>query len=140
VICIRRGNREIAVVNAVTSAKSGALNTLEGIALTAFLVFFPTMTGAALLSKLTHMHQGVDAAGGAASFVLLSSLTGGLFAWWWGPRYALFKPTYEPVFFDTSLSFTGKFVAWCERPKRSHRLLTMVFMLSLLAIGVLSTG
>ena len=61
--------------------------------------------------------------------------------------YALFTPSlarrfskrfdhgYEPLFYDSTLSFSEKVVQW-----RTDLAVTMVLMLSLLAVGVASAG
>jgi hypothetical protein len=125
---------ETAVMNAVTSAKSSTLNTIEGIALTALLIFFPIFTCSYLLLKLFGTHQIV---GDALLLVPLTSLAAALFQRWLGPKYAA---GYVPSFFDASLSLAGKIAAWYERPVTAYKLLTLVFILSLLGLLVLSTG
>jgi hypothetical protein len=116
-------------MNAVTSAKSGALNTLEGIALTAVLECLPIFVALNMLLKLT-----VGAPDRAALSAVLVSLACALAARW---RRLVW---YVPGLFDPSLSFVGKITAWCERPGTPSRLLTFVLILSLLGLWVLSTG
>ncbi len=42
--------------------------------------------------------------------------------------------------FDPTLSFADKIVTWRERPTTSVQLVTMMIMLSLLAVAVVSMG
>ena len=116
-------------MNAATSAKSGALNTLEGIVLTAVLECLPIFVALNMLLKLT-----VGGLDHPAVSALLVSLACALLARWRGLLW------YVPSLLDPSLSFAGKITAWCERPGAPHRLLTSVFILSLLGLWVLSTG
>ncbi|MBV8700830.1 hypothetical protein [Bradyrhizobium sp.] len=116
-------------MNAATSAKSRALNTLEGVALTAVLECLPIFVVLNMLLKLT-----VGGPDRAALSTVLVSLAIGLAARWLGPGY----PFYMPSFFDASLSLTAKIAAWCERAGTAYRLLTFVLMLSLLGLWVLS--
>jgi hypothetical protein len=118
-------------MNAVTSAKSRALNTLEGVALTAVLDCLPVFVALNMLLKLA-----VGAPDRAALSAVLAALAVGLVAGWLGPGY----PFHVPSFFDPSLSLTGKLTAWCERPGTPDRLLSLVLILSLLGLWGLSTG
>ena len=54
------------------------------------------------------------------------------------PRF--FKNSYEPIFFDKSLSLSEKVLRWRTQPMVSLQLLTNVVMLSLLAVAVMTVG
>jgi hypothetical protein len=116
-------------MNAATSAKSSALNTLEGIALTAVLECLPIVVVLYMLLKLT-----VGGLDHPVVSALLVSLSCALLARWRGLFW------YVPSLFDPSLSLAGKIAAWCERPGTPYRLLTSVFILSLLGLWALGTG
>jgi hypothetical protein len=51
-----------------------------------------------------------------------------------------FKHSYEPLFFNVSLSFVEKIEKWRAQPTTSLQLVTNVLLLSLLAVGVMSMG
>jgi hypothetical protein len=87
-------------MNAATSTKSGALNTLEGIVLTAVLECLPIFVALYMLLKLT-----VGGLDHPAVSALLVSLACALLARWRGLFW------YVPSLFDPSLSFAGKIAA-----------------------------
>ena len=120
------------------AAKSRVSNMFEGVTLTATLLALPIFTGVALLDRLAsdlgisdNRHDNV------ILFVIMTSLLCGLVAPFLARR---FKHTafYEPQFFDASLSLSDKFARWRTQPLTSLRLLTMLLMLSVLALAVLS--
>lgn len=122
-------------MNAATAPKSRSQNRLEGFALTVLLQGFPTFAGAALLLKLAHH----EIAGGVVLFVAMASIFHGLLTLWLAPRFPKFlEHSYEPLFFDASLSFVEKIEKWRAQPTTSLQLVTNVLMLSLLAVGVAS--
>ena len=74
-------------------------------------------------------------------FVVLASFFHALMVPWLAPKFPkLFEPSYEPLFFDASLSFAEKVVRWRTQPMASLQLLSNVVMLSLLAVAVVSVG
>jgi hypothetical protein len=127
-------------MNAITSSKSPALNRLEGMALTALLQAMPTYAGAAMLLKL-FSSQTIGYVGGAAAFVVLTTFFHALLTPWLAPKYPrFFKNSYEPLFFDASLSVSEKVMRWRIQPMASLQLLANVVMLSVLGVAVLSVG
>ena len=128
-------------MNAIAALKSRRLNLLEGMALTAIFQAVPTFAAAVLLIKLAGSDQIVGQPGGAAIFVTLASLLYALAMPYIGPRFPRFsKNSYEPLFFDATLSFSEKLLRWRVQPTTSLQLVTLVMMLSLLAVGVVSLG
>ncbi|UPK02951.1 hypothetical protein [Bradyrhizobium sp. 170] len=118
-------------MNAATAPKSRSQNRLEGFALTVLLQGFPTFAGAALLLKLAHH----EIAGGVVLFVAMASIFHGLLTPWLAPRFPKFlEHSYEPLFFDASLSFVEKIEKWRAQPTTSLQLVTNVLMLSLLSL------
>jgi hypothetical protein len=127
-------------MNAITSSKSPTLNRLEGMALTALLQAMPTYAGAAMLLKL-FSSQTIGYVGGAAAFVVLTTFFHALLTPWLAPKYPrFFKNSYEPLFFDASLSVSEKVMRWRIQPMASLQLLTNVLLLSVLGVVVLSVG
>ena len=117
-------------MNAIAAPKSSAQNRIEGFVLTAVFQGFPTFAAAALLLKLARH----DIAGGPVLFVVVASIFHGLFTPWLGPKFPkFFKNSYEPLFFNASLSFAEKLEKWRMQPMVSLQLVTSVMMLSLLA-------
>jgi hypothetical protein len=56
-----------------------------------------------------------------------------------GPKFPrFFGKSYEPIFFDATLSFGEKLAQWRAQPRTSLQLVTTVTMLSLLAVAVAS--
>ena len=122
-------------MNAIAALKSSTQNRLEGFALTAILQGFPSFAAAALLLKLARH----DIAGGVLLFVVLTSVLHGLFTPWLAPKFPkFFRHSYEPLFFNASLSFSEKIAKWRERPTTSVQLVTSELMLALLAVAVVS--
>lgn len=120
------------------AAKSRVSNMFEGVTLTAALLGLPTFTGVALLDRLAfdlgisgNHHDNV------IFFVIMTSLLCGLVAPFLARKFQL-TAFYEPLFFDASLSLSDKFARWRTQPLTSLRLLTMLLMLSVLALAVLS--
>jgi len=104
-------------MNAISQTKTPSHNRLEGFTLTALLQGLPTYAGAVLILKLAGAHEIVGERGGAAIFVLLASLFHGVLMPWLGPKFPRFiRDGYEPLFFDASLSFSGKIAQWRVQP------------------------
>jgi hypothetical protein len=129
-------------MNAVAVPKSARQNWLEGIALCALYQGFPTFTGAVLLLKLFGSGNPIVAQpGGAVFFVAVTSLLYALTIPWLARKFPrLVKTSYEPLFFDPSLSFSEKLLRWRTQPAASMQLLTLVLMLSALALAVVAVG
>ena len=127
---------------AVTAAarKSRLRNVLDGFALTAVLQSFPTFAAAALLLKLCGNHDLVGAPG-VAIFVSFASLVHATIAVTLGPSFpAVFKTLYDPKFFDGTLSLSDKITAWRTQPVASLQLVTIVLLLSVMAVVTASVG
>lgn len=120
--------------------KSRLHNALEGLALTTILESFPTFALAAFLLKLCGDR---DLAGdpGVAIFVAFASLAHALLAVTFGPSLPhLFKTVYEPKFFEAHLSLSDKITAWRTQPVASLQLVTIVLLLSVMAVVTASVG
>ena len=127
---------------AVTAAarKSRLRNVLEGFALTAVLQSFPTFAAAALMVKLCGNHDLVGDPG-VAIFVAFASLVHATIAVTLGPSFpAVFKTLYEPKFFDGTLSISDKITEWRTQPVASLQLVTIVLLLSVMAVVTASVG
>lgn len=123
-----------------TARKSRLHNAIEGLALTATLQSFPTFAAAAFLLKLVGDHDLVGDPG-VAIFVALTSLAHALLAVTFGPSFpASFKTIYEPKFFEAHLSLAGKITAWRTQPVASLQLVTIVLLLSVMAVVTASVG
>jgi hypothetical protein len=104
------------------------------------LQVLPMFAGSALLLRLAGSPI-VDGHYGAVAFVLETSLLSGLMVPFLSRNFpSLFKSSYEPLFFDASLSLSDKIMRWLAQPLTSWRLLTSALMLSVLAVAVLSVG
>ena len=122
------------------SRKSRLHNALEGFALTTVLQSFPTFAAAALLLKLAGSKDLVGDPG-VAIFVVSISLFHALLAVMLGSKFpAVFKTVYEPKFFDVRLSLSGKITEWRTQPAASLQLLTIVLLLSVMAVVSASMG
>jgi hypothetical protein len=128
-------------MNATAVSKSRALNFFEGMTLTAIFQALPTFAGTVLLLKLAGDHQILNDRYGAAIFVTFASVFYALTMPYLGPKFPrFFQNSYEPLFFDASLSFREKLAQWRAKSATSLQLVTMVMMLSLLAVAVVSVG
>jgi hypothetical protein len=129
-------------MNAVTVPKSYRSSQFEGIVLTATVQGLPTFASAVLLMKIFGDHQGLaDKGVGTAIFVLLAAFAHAAFTAWLGPKFPrFFKHAYEPLFFDTTLSFQEKLARWRTQPTASLQLMTAVIMMSLLVVVAVSVG
>ena len=120
--------------------KSRLHNALEGLALTATLQSFPTFAVAAFLLKLCGNHDLVGDPG-VAIFVAFASLVHATIAVTLGPSFpAVFKTLYEPKFFDCHLSIADKITEWRTHPVASLQLVTIVLLLSVMAVVTASVG
>jgi hypothetical protein len=123
----------------ISESKTPSQNRLEGFVLTTLFHGFPTYAAAVLLIKLMGAREIVGQPGGAAIFVVLTSLLHGLLTPWLGPKFPkFFKQGYEPLFFDASLSFSEKIARWRVQQTTSLQLVTSVILMSVLAVGVAS--
>ncbi|HVV42363.1 MAG TPA: hypothetical protein VHC94_15010 [Nitrobacter sp.] len=112
-----------------------------GVMLVAVAFGLPTFAGAALLLKLFGSDVVVRDSHGIVPFVVMTSLFTGLMAGWLGPRYPkLFIGSYEPVFFDASLSMSDKIMRWLAEPRCQRRVLTSMLMLAMLSVMVMAKG
>ena len=128
-------------MNAIAAPKSHRLNRLEGMTLTAIFQAVPTFAGAVLLLKLVGSRQIVGQPGGAVIFVAVATLFYALTMPYLGPKFPkVFKNSYEPLFFDPTLSFIEKIFRWRMQPTTSLQLVTIVLMLAVLGVGVASLG
>jgi hypothetical protein len=120
--------------DSLSNQRSG--NLVEGITLCAILSGLPVFAGATLLLKLFDS----DLANHPILFVTLTSILFAVAVAFLGPRFpAVSKASYEPLFFDGSLSFGEKFARWLAQPKTSQTLLTTTLILSVLSVLVLAT-
>jgi hypothetical protein len=125
-------------MNDAALPKSHRTNMVEGIALIAIFQGFPTLTGAALLSRLFGGHI-TSRHGDAAFFVVFSSLCYAAMIGFLAPKFPeFFKAIHQPLFFDPTLSFSEKVVRWRQQPMTAQQLVALVMMLSVLAVAVLS--
>ncbi|MGY8709862.1 hypothetical protein RAD16_29345 [Bradyrhizobium sp. 18BD] len=126
---------------AIAAARKSRLhNVLEGLALTAILQSFPTFAAAAFLLKLVGNHDLVGDPG-VAIFVAIASLMHALLAVTLGPGFpAFFKTVYEPKFFEAHLSLADKITTWRTQPVASLQLMTIVLLLSVMAVVTASVG
>lgn len=71
----------------------------------------------------------------------MTSILSGAASAWLGPKYPkLFQASYEPLFFDASLSLKQKVANWSAQTKTQLQLVMIVIMLSLLAVAVVSAA
>jgi hypothetical protein len=128
-------------MNAIAAPKSHRLNLIEGMTLTAIFQAVPTFAGAVLLLKLVESSQIVGQPGGAAIFVVMASIFYALVTPYFGTKFPkAFGNSYEPLFFDATLSFSDKIFRWRTQPTTSLQLVATVMLLLLLAVGVVSVG
>jgi Zn-dependent protease with chaperone function len=124
-------------MNALAAPKSPMQNRLEGFALTAIFQGFPNFATVALLLKLAHR----EIAGGPVFLALAASILYGVLTPWLATKFPkLSRHSYEPLFFDASLSFAEKLSQWRAQPMASLQLVFEVMTLSVLAVGVAGMG
>ena len=126
---------------AIATARNSRLhNAIERLALTTVLQSFPTFAAAAFLLKLVGNHDLVGDPG-VAIFVAIASLAHAMLAVMLGPSFpAVFKTVYEPKFFEAHLSLFDKITAWRTQPVASLQLVTIVLLLSVMAVVTASVG
>ena len=125
----------------MTPAAGKTATFIVGTLLIAIVFGLPTFVGAALLLKLFHSSAIVADSQGIVGFVVSTSLLTGLMAGWLGPRYPkLFVGSYEPAFFDGSLSLSEKMSRWLAEPRCQQRVLTSMLMVSMLSLMVMAQG
>jgi hypothetical protein len=135
------GAQEDPTMTALAAPKLTGGKWLECFALYAVLQGVPIYSGVALAIKLIDAAEFVGQPFGAVIFVAMMStfhamLTSGL-----GARYRhFFRHSYEPLFADTTLSFSERVSRWLAKPNTAVQLLSQVLLLSALAIGVASIG
>lgn len=126
-------------MSAITTRKSRTINWLEGVTLLAGLQALPSFTAVALVLKLDGKFDMASRPGSAAIFVLAASILSALVTVWLAPKFPrVFRSSYEPIYFDASLSLSEKILRWRTHPTGSLLLLTNVLMLSLLALTAAS--
>ncbi len=126
-------------MTAISETKSPAQNRLEGFALSAVLLGFPTYAAALLVIKLMGAHEIVGSPGGPAIFIVLASIAHALLSPPLARRFpSVVKYGYEPLFYDARLSVAEKIAQWRVQPAASVQLVSSVLLLSLLAVGVVS--
>src|SRR5205823_209437 len=107
----------------------------EGIFLSAALSGVPTFAGAVLLLKLFNS----DLANHAIFFVASASILFAAAVAYLGPKFPILqKSSYEPLFFDGSLSFREKFDRWLTQTVTSQKLITSTLLLSVLSVAAIS--
>lgn len=124
-------------MSAIAAPKSNTLNKLEGLTLTAGLKGLPTFTVLALcLAQLLKLAGSGYVVNHAGAFVVTASVAYALLT---GPTFPkLFKKSYEPVFFDASLSFSEKMLRWRTQPVASLQLLINTLTLPMLSLELLN--
>jgi hypothetical protein len=126
-------------MNAISESKSLSQNRLEGFVLTALFQGLPIYATAVLLLKISGTHAIVRAGGSTVFFAVAASLVYAMLTPWVGSKFPnAFKNGYEPLFFDSSLSFSEKIARWRVQPMASLQLVTTVMLMSVLAVGVAS--
>ncbi len=122
-------------MNVATAAKSGPTNWLEGLMLTTVFSALPTFTAVMLLLGLFGRGMPVH---NPASFVVLTALGYAVIVAAFGAKHKLVRNSYEPLFFDSSLSVRDKLRSWLEKPRTARQVVTNMLMLSVLAIAFVS--
>lgn len=93
-----------------------------------------------MLLKLAGNHDLVGDPG-VAIFVAVASIAHAILAVTLGPSFpAVFKTVYEPKFFEAHLSLAEKITAWRTQPVASLQLVTIVLLLSVMAVVTASVG
>lgn len=124
----------------VAARKSRLTNAAEGLVLATALQSFPTFATAAAALRIFGSHDLVGDPG-VAVFVIVASLVHALLCTIMGPGLpASFRFVHEPAFFDGRLSLSDKIAAWRSQPAASLQLLTIVLLLSVMAVVTASMG
>jgi hypothetical protein len=123
----------------ISASKTPSQNRLEGFALTALFLGFPSYAAVLLIIKIMGAHEIVGQPGGPAIFVVLASIFHAMVGPWLGRKFPKFiRHGYEPLFYDEHLTFSEKIAQWRVQPVASLQLVTTVIMMSVLAVGVAS--
>jgi hypothetical protein len=126
-------------MTALAAPKSTAQSRFECFALYALLQGVPFYSGVALMMILINASQFAGERYGAAIFIAMASALHALVTPWLGPKFPyFFRHSNEPLFADSTLSFTEKVSRWLSQPKTALQLLTNLLLLSVLAVGVAS--
>jgi hypothetical protein len=121
-------------VDVLSSPRRGSY--AEGIFLTSTMSGVPTFAGAAMLLKLFNSGSGL--ADHPLAFVIATSIGFAFLVAYLGPKFPMLsKSSYEPLFFDGSLSFTDKVSRWLAETRTAQRLLTNALMLAVLGMAVM---
>ncbi|MFT4117840.1 hypothetical protein [Bradyrhizobium sp.] len=124
---------------ALAASKSSFQNRLECFALYALLQGVPCFSGVVLMMKLIDPTEIVGERYGASLFIVMAATFHGLITPWLAPKFPrFFRQNSEPLFSDSTLSFSEKITRWLGRPSTGVQLLTSVLLLSVLAVGVAS--
>ncbi|PIT04357.1 hypothetical protein TSA1_29065 [Bradyrhizobium nitroreducens] len=113
---------------------------LECFALYFVLQGVPIYSGVALAIKLIDAAEFVGEPFGAAIFVAMMATFHALLTSGLGARFPhFFRHSFQPLFADTTLSFSERVTRWLAQPNTALQLLSQALLLSALAIGVLGT-
>jgi hypothetical protein len=124
----------------VAARRSRPANALQGLVLTATLQSFPTFATAAAALRIFGNHDLVGDPG-VALFVIVASFLHALLSAMLGPGLpSAFRFVYEPAFFDPRLSLSAKVAVWRGEPAASVQLVTIVLLLSVMAVATASMG
>jgi len=129
-------------MDAAIAANRRRSNLLEGMALAATLQALPVTAGAALFGRLC-LDLGIFGHRDNEILYVTSLFLGMLLLHmmpFLAPKSRFKTALYEPLFFDASLSLSDKFARWRAKPSTSQSLLTMLLMLSVLAVAVVTVG
>ena len=125
-------------MTALAAPKLTGRKWLECFALYAVLQGVPIYSGVALAIKLIDAAEFIGEPFGAVIFVAMMSTFHALLTSGLGARFRhFFRHSYEPVFADTTLSFSERVTRWLAQPNTALQLLGHTLLLSALAIGVL---
>lgn len=123
-------------MTALAASRLVSRNQLECLTLYALLQGVPLYSGVALMMKLINASEFAGEPFGVATFVAIASTLHALVNPWLGPKFPhFFRHSFEPLFADPALSFSGKVSRWLAQPKTALQLLTNALLLSVLAIG-----
>ena len=120
----------------ITASKSGPLNWLEGFALTTILQGFPIFAAASLMVKLLGDYRGSS----PVLTIALASVFYSIFVVSVGSAFPRAKSGYGAQFFDCHLSLADKITEWRTHPVASLQLVTIVQLLSVMAVVTASVG
>ncbi|MGY8634256.1 hypothetical protein RAD15_17395 [Bradyrhizobium sp. 14AA] len=128
-------------MTALAAPKLAVQNRLECVVLYALVQGVPLYSSVVLMMKLVAASEIIGERYGAAIFIVLAATFHGLVTSWLAPKFPrFFRHNSAPMFGDATLTFTEKVARWLAQPKTAVELLTNVFLMSVLAIGVASTG